>query len=165
MALTLIRHAAALSEQPGRGSDHERTLSSTGEREVGKIAIRLCAVACMPDRIVASSARRTAQTADAIAAEIGYPLERVERSDDLYLAGAARLVEWLGAVADRTRHLALVGHNPGLSDLWDWLTDDDAASLPTCGVARFELDIASWAELAPGCGRLVAFDSPDRGPG
>lgn len=160
--LTLIRHAAATPEQRGRGSDFERALSPIGEHEVGRMAARLRAVAFAPDRIATSSARRTIQTAEAIAAEIGYPLDQIERSDDLYLASGARWVDFVIETDDRIRHLALVGHNPGLTDLWDWLTDDNGKALPTCGVARFELDIPSWSEIAPGGARLIDFDHPTR---
>lgn len=166
LRLTLIRHAAATPEQRGQSSDFERALSPLGEHEAGRMAARLRAVHFAPDRIVASSARRTIQTAEAIAAEIGLPLDRIEGSDDLYLASAARWVDYVVEVDDRFRHLALVGHNPGLTDLWDWLTDDDADSLPTCGVARFELDgLTSWQDLAPGCGLLLDFDYPARDSG
>jgi hypothetical protein len=34
-----------------------------------------------------------------------------------------------------------------------------AASYPTMGIAVFEV-VASWLEVGPGCGRLLAFEAP-----
>jgi len=160
--LSLIRHAAATHPDPGQGSDFERVLSSAGEREAARMADRLHDVGFAPDRIVTSTARRTRQTADAIATGIGYPVDRIQGSADLYLADCGRLVACVSEIGEGVRHLALVGHNPGLSDLWEWLTGNDTALLPTCGVARLDLDLASWLELAAGCARLIEFDHPGR---
>lgn len=162
LQLTLIRHAAAVHDRPGQGSDFDRVLSSAGERDVTRMADRLHGAGFAPDRIVTSTARRTRQTAEAIAARIGFPLEEIRGSADLYLASCGRLIECVSGTGGEVHHLALVGHNPGLSDLWEWLTGDDTALLPTCGVARFELDVASWAELTAGLARLTGFDHPGR---
>ena len=160
--LTLIRHAKAVSEQRGERRDFERPLAPRGEGDAVRMARRLAAAGVAPDLIVSSSARRAAQTAAAIAPALDYPPERIEHAEDLYLAGPRTLLEYVHATDRDVLHLALVGHNPGLSDLWGWLTGDPGANLPTCGIARLELEADSWSEVLPGCAVLLEFDYPKR---
>lgn len=160
--LTLIRHAKASVEQRGGGGDFERALAPRGERDVVRMGKRLATAGSTPDLIVSSAALRADQTARAIAVEIGHPLDQIVTSEDLYLASERYLLDSVRATDPAVRHLALVGHNPGLSDLWGWLTDDYGTNLPTCGIARLELETESWREVIPGCALLVDFDYPKR---
>jgi len=160
--LTLIRHAKASNERKSGQDDHDRPLASRGEADVEAMGRRLADDGFLPDRIVASTARRAEQTADAIATAIGFPLERIDRTIDVYLAGRSQLQAIVEETDRAVDHLALVGHNPGMSLLWGWLTDDDHAELPTCGVARLELPIDDWREVFEGCARLLEFARPDR---
>ena len=51
----------------------------------------------------------------------------------------------------------IVGHNPGLSDLVERLTEQPIW-LPTCGLAEIELHIDGWARPLPapdGCAGLI----------
>jgi phosphohistidine phosphatase len=158
--LTLIRHAEASSQRaPGR-RDFDRPLTPAGERDVVEIAARLSRLGLSPDRLAASTARRAQMTADAVADAIGFPRARIDRVEALYMASHRQLRAEVEATDDRVGHLALVGHNPGLSLLWGWLAADDGAELPTCGVARLALEIDAWAAAYEGCARLVAFDAP-----
>ena len=59
------------------------------------------------------------------------------------------------------QHLVVVGHNPGLSELWDWLCDKEGFGLPTCGVARLELGISRWNQLDRASAELLEFSRPD----
>ncbi len=56
----------------------------------------------------------------------------------------------------------VVGHNPATEEALAYLTDPAAAPtpFPTGALAIIELDLGSWADLAPGSGRLVAFVRP-----
>lgn len=162
--LTLVRHAKASAPHRGDQRDFARPLAPRGERDAVRMGERLARTGVRPDRIVASTARRAQQTADAIARAIGYPVERIDRSDAVYMASHRALVELIESTSPDVRHLMLVGHNPDLSRLWGWLTGDDGAELPTCGVARLELDVDAWPEVCAGCARLVEHDYPKRDP-
>jgi len=163
--LTLVRHAKASSEHRGGRRDFERPLAPRGERDVVRMGERLASAGVRPERIVASTARRAGQTADAIAGAIGHPTAEIVRSDDLYMAGRRELLEAVTTTEATVRHLTLVGHNPGLSRLWGWLVDDDGVELPTCGIARLALDVEDWASVFEGCARLIDFDYPKRDAG
>src|SRR5690606_20684687 len=74
-----------------------------------------------PDLLVTSPARRTRQTADALALAMGIPASRMQDERRLYLAPAETILEHIRLTEPSVQHLMIVGHNPGLSDLASWL--------------------------------------------
>ena len=67
--LTLMRHADAQWKDP-EVADFARPLNRRGHSEAVSMARRLIELALVPDLIITSSARRTAQTAEIIAHEL-----------------------------------------------------------------------------------------------
>ena len=64
---------------------------------------------------------------------------------------------------DGDRHVMLFGHNPGFSQLAHELARCTFDEMPTCAVARFELDIKAWADAGPGCATLARYGFPKQG--
>ena len=46
-------------------------------------------------------------------------------------------------------HLAIVGHNPGLTGLINVLSKQFLENLPTCGIVRSTFAVDSWEEISP----------------
>jgi phosphohistidine phosphatase len=78
------------------------------------------------------------------------------------MAAPGQLLAALQALDDGVAHAALVGHNPGLSELAELLTDAGIGDIPTCGIVTIELDVERWRDAVPGCGRALDFDYPKR---
>jgi phosphohistidine phosphatase len=163
--VTLIRHAKAAVESVGPRGDFDRPLAGRGERDAKTMGRRLADVGFAPDRIVSSAARRALRTARLIAGEIDYSPDDIVVTEDIYLSSPGTLLDILYSSPDEDRHLVLVGHNPGMSDLFDLLCGELMPSMPTCAVARLEVDAGSWTDVVPGSARLLKFDYPksDRG--
>ncbi len=159
--LTLIRHAKAGLQGAGLG-DMERPLDDSGRADAHMMGRRLAAVGCRPALFVSSPAERARRTAEAIALAVGYPETEIEFAPELYGAGVRELLEVARGVAHHLEHALLVAHNPGITDFLACLCDSSLRSMPPCGIARLELDITSWTEVGPGCGREIDFDYPMR---
>lgn len=114
-SLILMRHAQALP-QAVDGNDHDRPLSETGRLEAQRSAQRMLQAALIPDLVLASPARRTAETATLLLQAMALPSEVLRYDSKLYLASAAMLQQIIKR-SGGTRRLLLVGHNPGLSAL------------------------------------------------
>jgi phosphohistidine phosphatase len=156
--LTLIRHAKSSWKEVGQG-DYERPLNRRGERDAPRMGRRLAAWPERPQRVIASPAARAARTASLLVASAG--LDAALGFDRrLYLAGSSELLAFVRELPDALQHVALVGHNPGLTDFANALADAGIENIPTCGVVRLELEVERWSEAAPGCARLLEFDSP-----
>ena len=83
--------------------------------------------------------------------------------EELYLASPKQMLSVILAQDNATRHLVLVGHNPGISELADELSQERRIEgMPTASVVTMEFDIDSWQELLPASGTNVEFDYPQR---
>jgi phosphohistidine phosphatase len=162
--LWLLRHAKSSWDDPSL-DDHERPLAPRGRRDAAAMATHVRGAGVRPDLVLCSSAVRARDTLTGVMPGLGPDLRIVvERS--LYTFEPRRLADALAAVTDRAEALMLVGHNPAIQGLAERLASDgeDLARLhakyPTCALATIDLEIASWADLASGAGRLVAFVTP-----
>jgi phosphohistidine phosphatase len=159
--LSLVRHAKSSWKDAGL-SDFERPLNARGERDAPRMGARLAAAGFRPDRLVSSPALRARETALHLAAEIGYPQGEIVFEPELYDASPDALLAVIRALPAGARHVALVAHNPGLTDLSNRLCDVHIDNIPTTGVVQMELAVEAWDRVEPRCGRLLDFDYPKR---
>lgn len=112
--LVLLRHAQA--EPAGGVSDEVRALSRRGRRQCASVGARLAASDLLPELVLVSSAVRTTQTWEAVAATLGdVPDAEVVISDEMYQARVTEVVGLIREVDDRVRTLLVVGHEPAMS--------------------------------------------------
>lgn len=162
LRLTLIRHAHA---EPTRADqeDWDRALEASGERDARTMGRRMHERALKPQLVLTSPAVRALATAKIIAREIGVALTHVKQDDRLYLASASTLQTVVQELAGDVRHLAVVGHNPGLTEFADALSSERSIdNLPTCAVYSLEFDVASWCDVEWAGGVNAEFDYPRR---
>lgn len=113
-----------------------------------------------PERIVSSSALRARLTAEAIAAELGLRESDIVLEPRIYEAGIRELLGVIHALDDARDCIALVGHNPGFTELTNQLTGNEIQNVPTCGVAVIQFPLSKWNVVKLRTGTLVAFDYP-----
>lgn len=159
--LTIIRHAKSSWKEPGI-DDFARPLNRRGKRDAKAIGQRLAASGFLPDLLLTSPAKRARATARRIAKEIGYEEARIGIEEGIYHATSDQLLRIVGRLEDSLGHVALVGHNPGLSELSSILCREFSADMPTCGVVRLQLSVSTWREVSRRCGTLLEFDYPKR---
>ena len=162
--LMLLRHAK--SDWPDV-SDHARPLAKRGRRDAPAVGRWLAEHGYLPDVVVCSTARRTRQTWELIAPELGGS-PSVTFEPRAYDASALTLLYLAQELPDRYRSALLIGHNPAISELASSLAGppaEDAApppprlSFPTAAVAVLKF-AGDWPALAPGEARLEAFTAP-----
>lgn len=161
--LTLIRHAKSSWDDPWL-ADAERPLNARGRRDLPLMAARMRARGPRPDRLLHSSAVRTRLTAAALSEVFALPASAVVASERLYDADLDTLLQLLREQPDSLAHLMLVGHNPGLLQLAQWLCEEAPERLPTAAIVQFELPLAHWAELTAECARRRWYDYPKKHP-
>ncbi|MGI9592705.1 MAG: SixA phosphatase family protein [Myxococcota bacterium] len=159
--LTLIRHAKSSWKDPGR-EDFDRPLNKRGKRDAPDMGERLATGGAIPELILSSSAQRAADTAREIAAQLGSGVVDLVFEPGLYLASAGQLLDAVRGIDQQVGHVALVAHNPGITDLVNALADVRIDNVPTCGVANLRLDVERWSDADLGRGELLDFDYPKR---
>ena len=156
--LTVVRHAKSSWKESGQ-SDYERPLNRRGERDAPEMGRRIAAWNERPTHVVASSARRAMQTAEALTAGWLAP-GTIAGQRELYLASAEQLLECVQALDPAHVHVMLVGHNPGLTDFLNRFADANMANLPTCGVVRVRLWVPEWVDAGWGTATVEHSDTP-----
>jgi len=156
--LILLRHAKS-DWKDGSLADIDRPLAEKGKKNAAKVGKWLQQEGIIPDMILTSPAKRTQQTLKRICSECGSDTQTVEA---LYLANLETLKSIL-AEAPNVRCLMIIGHNPGLERLFNYLnssTEESQTDLfPTASLAHFVLP-DDWQNLASGDGKLIRFVRP-----
>ena len=109
--VVLMRHATAHGRAP---TDAERPLSPAGHAEAERMGSALMARGIRPTRIVASPARRAAETAAAVARAVDATAPTTEAR--LYEAEADDVLRVLEAATSPGDITMIVGHNPSMAD-------------------------------------------------
>ena len=158
--LTVMRHADARWKDPGT-EDFARPLNRRGLAGAEAMARRLLELELVPDRLLASTARRAEQTADIVARELALSVRHVQREEALYLASAADMLRLIQDTGPRIAHLMVIAHNPGASDLIHLLVPRGGIStLTTAGVCSIVFEVDSWHAIAPELVKEVQHQSP-----
>ena len=155
--LLILRHGKAAPDESG--GDAARPLTARGKREAEQMGRLLLSENLVPDRILASQARRTRETASQAAAATHFS-GAIDELPELYLAEPEAYITAVRQHAPDAQRVLLVGHNPGLEALALILTGDPV-SLPPAGLVVCTLPIGSFAELVPQVrGKMARFVRP-----
>ena len=167
LTLLLLRHAK--SSWPGDDTaDIDRPLNARGKRAAEAIGRHLAASGPMPQRVLCSPARRTRNTWDVLSAGLKAEPDFIV-DDALYDFGDGnRLLECLARRGGEASVLMLIGHNPAIGELANWLTGHGDKTLrgrmakkyPTGALAVIGLPAGNWRALRQGSGELLAFTRP-----
>lgn len=162
--LLILRHAKSDWETDAP-SDFQRPLAKRGRKDAPRMGKWLREQGITPDHVLSSPALRARQTVEHVCDELGLDRKTIEWDENVYLAELNTLLEVIANCPTSARRVLLVGHNPGLEDLLEYLCRDatslpsDGKVLPTATVARVELP-DKWKRLVPGSGKLVSLTRP-----
>lgn len=154
--LILLRHAK--SDWPEEVPDHDRPLAKRGRRDAPEVGRWLGGHDYLPDTVVCSTAQRTRQTWDLVAAKLGGAAPTVTFEPRAYGASPQTLLYLVQELTPATRTALLIGHNPGISELASALAEAPL-SFPTAAVAVLEFD-GDWSDLEPGRAYLANYVTP-----
>jgi phosphohistidine phosphatase len=153
----LLRHGK--SDWSTAVGDRERPLAKRGRKAARAIGEFLTRAGEAPDAIVASPARRAADTATLAAAAGGWQ-SPLRTSELLYGAEAFSLLAVARTEADDVHRLMVVGHEPALSEAVALFVGGGNFHLPTAAVAGIVLEVERWADVEPGRGELAYLVRP-----
>ncbi len=168
--LLLLRHAKAVPQDAGI-DDHERALMARGREDAPKLGHYIQKSGYAPDLILASTARRTAQTVELVIDELG-GTQRIDYLEALYLAEPEVILSIVRLAPDTVKSLLVVGHNPGMEQVATHLAREPVKrkerdrfdlieeKFPTAALAVLDFDVTRWRDLVPGTGALKDFVRP-----
>jgi len=159
--LTLVRHAKSSWSDP-QLSDRQRPLNKRGKRDAPVMGKRILEHGIRPSLIVSSPATRAWTTAKIIAAEISYPIEFLQREDNLYLASLDEILDVVASQDTGFNNLMVVGHNPGMTNFANFLSPALTHNLPTAGVVSVQIDQDDWSLYERPTTELLVHDYPKK---
>lgn len=155
--LYLLRHAKS-SWGDASLPDIERPLNARGEGDAQRMGAALGG-RYPPMTFYVSPAERAQRTFAGIQTQ--WPDLQVEHgitTAALYTFDYRKLLDWIEQQSDAASSLALIGHNPALTELIGYFAGRTILDhLSTAGWAELAIDVDSWSviHLARGCGELV----------
>jgi len=156
--LYVLRHAKT-ERDSGTGRDFDRALTERGWSDAELVGREMTKRGLEIDAVLASPAKRAAQTVEAFAR--GYGDIVAEWEPGIYNAMVDRLIEIVQATDDEAERLLIVGHNPGFEGLVWSLAGEGAGKvregMPTAAMAAIELPVDNWGEVFEGTGCVTQF--------
>lgn len=158
--LYLIRHGEAEESVPGL-KDFDRQLTPLGQRNASRMGKLMSDYDITPDLMVSSTASRASATAELISEQIKLSANKLEYLDDLYGASVRSLFSYVSNLHVEYKTVAIVGHNPVLIYLGEYLTKKAIGKLVPCGILQIGFDLNGWSEVAEGNGMLMNYYAPE----
>jgi phosphohistidine phosphatase len=159
--LYLIRHAKS-DWNNSELTDFQRTLNKRGLNDAPFMAKKLNELDFQPDHIVCSSSQRTSTTAKLICKGINFPLKEVSFDQSIYEASLTTLISIVNSLPNNKNDIVIIGHNPSITGLSNYLTDNYIGNMPTCSIVKIELEIDNWYEVIGGIGIQKFFIYPKK---
>lgn len=159
--LILVRHAKS-SWKDETLSDFERPLNNRGLKNAPEMGKRLVDADFNVDTIISSPAVRAITTAELIAKELAFNIRNIEQNVQIYEASLSTLIDLVCSLNNNFHRVMLVGHNPGLTILCNYLSDARIDNMPTCSIAQIQFNMNRWDSVSEHAGKLVDFDYPKK---
>jgi phosphohistidine phosphatase len=171
-----VRHAKS-SWNNDDLEDFHRPLNNRGFKVAPEMGQRFAEKKCKLDAIISRPATRAITTAQIIAQKKGFNIDdavvvgirgikngfnidQITSNIEIYEATLDVLMDLIHQVNDQFGSIMLVGHNPGFTELVNYLVYASIDNMPTCAIAQIQLDVDSWKEISKHSGELISFDYP-----
>ncbi len=159
--LFLIRHAKS-SREDASLSDKERPLKKRGVSDAQIMGKVLHKHGIKPAQMISSPAKRAFDTAEIIAAQVGFDKKKIEKNKRLYFEGIENIFNVIQSLDAKTNTAFIFGHNLEFTQLVNLFSATGIENLPTCGVAGIEFYVKAWSEATASTGKLLFYDFPKR---
>jgi|TARA_B110000046_G_scaffold107714_1_gene115030 phosphohistidine phosphatase len=154
--LFLARHASALIS-PSK-NDFNRKLSAQGLRQSQRMGAWFLQKSSSLEGIFASSSSRTKSTTQSICTALNIK-DGIDFDPGYYQASSSMMVEKLCQISNSLKRILIVAHNPGVTQLLDFLCPSQAAHLDPADIVHIEFNEIGWNEITADSGTFVSRQS------
>lgn len=142
--LIIIRHSKS-SWKDHSLSDFDRPLNKRGKKDAKKMSFELSEKIKKVDLLLSSSSKRTTQTSN-------YFLDSIDVrsnifSENLYHSSSDLIFDFVLKINNKYNKAIIVGHNPGLTNIVNKLTNLKLDNLPTSGIVIIVFDVDNWKKI------------------
>jgi len=144
--LHIVRHGKALQDYRCL-QDFDRPLIEKGIVNNEAAARQLHAQYATPDLIISSHAARALHTAHIFARVMGYPHDRVQVNENLYMEGEKAIHDIIKSLPDEIEGVMIVGHNPDVTFLANTYAGRMISHISTSGIVSICFDTDKWNQI------------------
>ena len=159
--LYFVRHAKS-SWKDSTLNDFDRPLNKRGKRDAPFMGKLLKERGIKPELIISSSAVRTTSTALFFAEGMNYPPYDIIKDDNLYEAGSRDILNIIVAIEDTINSLMIFAHNPGITELYNFLSKKKIDNIPTSAVVSLTFKVDHWTQIDINTSSLDFFEYPKK---
>ncbi len=158
--LLLMRHARAEEISSGL-HDRDRVLTAQGQKEALSVATKISHEIFQIEKIYHSIAIRTTTTANLLSDVIKLQSSAVVGVDELYNSSVRTYLSFIHQLPEQERCVVIVGHNPTVSYLSEYLSGEAIGSLSTGGVVILKTEQIPWKNWEKDKAQVVQHYQPD----
>ncbi|HEX4956927.1 MAG TPA: histidine phosphatase family protein [Lacibacter sp.] len=159
--LLLIRHAKSSWADAGM-KDVDRPLNERGKKDAPDMAQRLLKKQVKAELFLCSTAMRAQSTCAMMMKEMNVDTNRMILKEELYLAPPDVFYDCIQELDDQYNTVAMVAHNPGITDFVNGLTDVKVDDMPTCAVYAIRIETESWRTFKEAKRKFCFFEYPKK---
>ena len=157
--LILLRHSKS-SWKDLSIIDFDRPLNKRGNRDVSIVANAFLNRNIKLDLIISSGAKRTIDTAKVFAEALGFR-SNILIKDELYEGSSYEILKCINQIDDIYNNVLIVCHNPGITNLANYLSDFLIDNIPTIGIVGFSIE-KNWFAIKEKSCSFLFFDYPKK---
>ncbi|GAB4035051.1 SixA phosphatase family protein [Spirosoma jeollabukense] len=157
--LYIVRHAKA-EDRAIFMADFDRKLTSEGVMAAARMGRYLHEKGIQPDIIVSSPAPRAKETANIVAEQLGYEVAQIQFDEKLFEGGPKAYLAAINAVPVASQTAMIVGHNPDVTYLAEFLTHQRINSMSKGAVVGITFEDVTWAEISGRTGSITFQIAP-----
>ena len=155
--LIIIRHSKSSWKDLSLGDFH-RPLNKRGKTDGPIMANFLSSKINKICFLHSSSSVRTFETSKFFIDRIKF--DQIKYDDALYHSSSFSILNLIRNYSDNFSSVAIIAHNPGLTNLINELTNIDLDNLPTTGIAEIDFNCIKWNDISLNNGNLIQIKFP-----
>lgn len=157
--LYLVRHSKSSWKNLSL-NDFDRPLNKRGKKDALLMGDYLTMKKVDIGLIISSPAKRTLETLNLLAEKISFN-ERVQFEQLLYEANLKKIFSVIRNIDEQIQNVMLIGHNPALTILANYLLKENIDNIPTSGIVAIKFAL-TWKDISENCGTLLFFEYPKK---
>jgi len=157
--LFIVRHGKSTWDY-NSVKDIDRPLKDRGIADGYKMAAHLKKRGLVPEKIISSTGIRALHSAIIFLREFSLHKSALSVDQDLYLAHHEEILDVIYPVSDEVVSLMIFGHNPGFTDLANYLSHLNLHNVPTTRVVVLDFEVDKWTEISRDNLANAYFDFP-----
>ncbi len=154
--LIVVRHGKSSWKNPDL-ADHDRPLKKRGYNDAQLVIKAFRTYFQQPVKMLSSSAKRALTTAEMFKEGLEVSDDYFEVNADLYTFDVSELLEVIKSQSDEDDKLMVFGHNPAMTQLVNFLGDENIDNLPTTGLVVIDFEVDHWKNINNGKTLVTLF--------